>query len=110
MKRKHVIISSLLIVMMLFLLPACGARTEKNSADAGKNDMVVSDKADNMDPASTDNTLKDDAGNIANGIGEAAGGAAQGAKDIVNDLTDGVQEGARDLNKVAAPDRPAGTQ
>ena len=110
MKRKHVIISSLLIVMMLFLLPACGAKSDQNSADAGKNDMVVSDKADNMDSASTDNTLKDDAGNIANGIGEAAGGAAQGAKDIVDDLTDGVEEGARDLNKVADPDRPAGSQ
>jgi len=110
MKRKHVIISSLLIVAMLFLLPACGMRSDENNADAGKNDTVVSDSADNMQSGNQDDTLKNGAEDIADGTGDVTGAAAEGVKEMTRDLTDGVEDGLKDLEKVSDPSRPPGTQ
>ena len=98
MKKIRIIISSLLVAMMLFLLPACGMGTDTNKTDGNKNDTKVSDSIDKNNNG-TSGDLKDDVNQMANGAGDVVKGAAEGTKDMVDDLTDGVDQGTKDLEK-----------
>ncbi len=109
MKKTRIFISSLLIVMMLFLLPACGDTGKNNTSDSAGSESAAGVNDSNGAGTDEDSGSGGDAGvnkndSTGNGESDMAGDIVDGADDMIDDAADGMKDVADGVGDAMTPD------